>query len=163
MGAQGLFGILREMKCNQESLRTYDALRRDYKQWTLGDVEVGMSSTNLPIERLVDRADFGSDLGHFMENKKIDCLVIMPSFVDEAQVFRRQLILIPSRRYVPNISTLSHYLVAEERGLQLQEKVCDGLPRGSCNYQQHNVKASRKSLQPILQDFYARHASKVDS
>ena len=158
LGAKGLFENLRELKCSQESFGTYDTLRRDFKQWRFGNVEVGMSSNNLPVQRIVGRENFHRDLDCFMKDKKLDYLFILPSFVDEAQVYRRQLVIIPSAQCVPHIARLSQHLTAEAVGLHLQEELQAGMPTGSLVFQQRNVKASRKVLQPILQEFFARYS-----
>mmetsp|Transcript_10884 Transcript_10884/g.67247 ORF Transcript_10884/g.67247 Transcript_10884/m.67247 type:complete len:380 (-) Transcript_10884:2377-3516(-) len=158
LGAKGLFETLRGLKCNQESLGTYDTLRRDFKQWRFGKVEVGMSSNNLPVQWVVNRENFRHDLDSFMGDKKLDILFILPSFVDQAQVYRRQLVIVPSAQYVPHIARLSRHLTTEAVGLHLQEEVQAGLPDGSLVFQQHNVKASRKVMQPILQEFFARYS-----
>lgn len=50
---KGLFDHLLEERYDQSSLNTKDLLRCDYKQWTMGKMEVGISSTKVPIQEWV--------------------------------------------------------------------------------------------------------------
>ncbi|KAL8697664.1 MAG: hypothetical protein Q9201_007011 [Fulgogasparrea decipioides] len=80
-----------------------DILRKDYKQWTEGGLELGISSVVKPLAFLAEKAtqdtsgdkedQFVTTIGDFMAARDLAIFAIMTTSTSEAGTFRRELYL----------------------------------------------------------------------
>ncbi len=149
LDSKKLFDKLQFEKFNVSSLGSYDLLRKDYKEWQLGSVKLGIGSVLLPIEKWVSKdPEIASECGRYLKERKLDVLLAMNAFT--LPEFTRQLVV-----YVPDNSLRADtvaFLEGSDLGL---EKLNVNSSANSCTfYNQKNLGISRKKLQPILKDHF---------
>ena len=149
LDSKKLFDKLQFEKFNVSSLGSYDLLRKDYKEWQLGAVKLGIGSVLLPVEDwTVKDPEIKVAFDSYLKERKLNVLLAMNAFT--APEFTRQLVV-----YIPDgklfADTVS-YLEGSPLGL---EKIDTGLSAENCVfYNQKNLGISRKKLQPLLKDFF---------
>lgn len=144
-----LFEKLQFEKFNVSSLGSYDLLRKDYKEWQLGSVKLGIGSVLLPIEDWVSKdPDIAEECDRYLKERKLDVLLAMNAFTSPG--FTRQLVV-----YVPDDSLRADtvaFLEGSDLGL---EKLDVNSSANSCIfYNQKNLGISRKKLQPVLKEHF---------
>ncbi|MCK5675184.1 MAG: DHH family phosphoesterase, partial [Spirochaetales bacterium] len=144
-----LFEKLQFEKFNVSSLGSYDLLRKDYKEWQLGSVKLGIGSVLLPVEDWAAKdPEIACECDRYLKERKLDVLLAMNAFT--APQFTRQLVV-----YVPD-SDLRSKTVSFLEGSDLGLKKLDiNSSLDSCAfYNQKNLGISRKKLQPLLKEFF---------
>ena len=144
-----LFEKLQFEKFNVSSLDSHDLLRKDYKEWQLGPVKLGIGSVLLPIEKWVAKdPDIASECERYLKERKLDVLLAMNAFTSPE--FTRQLVVcIPDDSLRANTVA---FLEGSDLGL---EKLDVNSSVNNCTfYYQKNLGISRKKLQPILKDHF---------
>ena len=87
-----LYETLKRKRFDQSGLSPRDLLRRDYKQWTLGDdVSVGIASFGVPLNAMGDAGVVKATCDAFMRDRGVHVLVLMSAFEGEDGSFKRQL------------------------------------------------------------------------
>jgi len=149
---QALFERLQFEKFNVAALETGDLLRKDYKEYQLGEVRCGIASVLLPIAQWLEKdPDIAASLAQFAGRRELDLLLAMNAFTDPE--FRRELVVWAADKQLRE--RVLAFLAASELGLQAIDH--PGVP-GSAEvalFSQANAAYSRKKLQPLLQDFLA--------
>jgi exopolyphosphatase len=153
-----LYQSLRTYKYDITHLSTADLLRRDYKQWTMaGGVEVGISSVGMDMLQLANRGDLLAEISLFFQAQKLQFFALMTNFLDDAQVFQRQLLL---HGQDPLLSQAASYLTLhtdfELQSLPASAHFPDSITKA---FLQKNIKASRKQIQPALDQFFQNRAA----
>jgi inorganic pyrophosphatase/exopolyphosphatase len=182
-GASARIGFYEELKrrrFDQRGLSPRDLLRRDYKQWTMGDGrwgwEVGVASFGVPLTEMGGRGG-GDDASSvvtaacdaFARERGLDVLVLMAAFDDanDGGAFARQLAF-----WLPSAASSGGAGVDAEtrskRDAVLREMIAEtlapalgGLERLDAEegavgafegraYAQGDARASRKKLQPAM-------------
>jgi len=150
-----LYEQLKRAKFDQYKLSSQDLLRRDYKQWTLQSVELGISSTGLRLETWIDRDGKAilDDLKAYKQNVNCDVLIVMPSFFEDINddgSFRRQLLIYSDDKELQRF--LVERLHDSSRSLQLEPLALESAELSSevAAFAQNNITVSRKKLQPML-------------
>ncbi|MCK5196849.1 MAG: hypothetical protein KAR21_00775, partial [Spirochaetales bacterium] len=144
-----LFEKLQFEKFNVSSLGSYDLLRKDYKEWQLGPVKLGIGSVLLPIEKWVAKDPaIATACERYLKERKLDVLLAMTAFT--APEFTRQMVV-----YIPDgnlrVDTVA-FLEGSDLGLV---KLDVNSSADSCTfYNQKNLGISRKKLQPLLKDHF---------
>lgn len=149
LDSKKLFDKLQFEKFNVSSLGSYDLLRKDYKEWQLGDIKLGIGSVLLPVEDWAAKdSEIVSEFDRYLKERKLDVLLSMNAFTSPG--FTRQLVI-----YVPD-SNLREKTVSFMEGSDLGlEKLDINSSSDSCTfYNQKNLGISRKKLQPLLKDFF---------
>jgi len=147
---QTLFDKLQFEKFNVSSLGSYDLLRKDYKEWQMGDVKCGIGSVLQPIEDWGKKdANLLKECDRYLKERKLDVLLAMNAFTNPG--FNRQIVV-----YIPDAALRNktvEFLESSDLGLEkLDIEVAD--KSGGDFYNQKNLGISRKKLQPILNDFF---------
>ena len=144
-----LFEKLQFEKFNVSSLGSYDLLRKDYKEWQLGYVKLGIGSVFLPIEDWVSKdPDIASECERYLKERKLDILLAMNAFTSPE--FTRQLVI-----YVPDDSLRADTIAfLEDSDLGLEKLDVNSSAKSCSFYNQKNLGISRKKLQPILKDHF---------
>jgi len=149
LDSKKLFDKLQFEKFNVSSLGSYDLLRKDYKEWQMGSVKLGIGSVLLPVEDWAAKdPEIASECNRYLKERKLDVLLSMNAFTNPG--FTRQLVI-----YVPD-SNLRDKTVSFLEGSDLGlEKLNINSSSNSCTfYNQKNLGISRKKLQPLLKEFF---------
>ena len=144
---------------DQSSFSCAQLLAKDYKQWTMGSLEVGIASFGVRFQDLLARQDASSindEIVAFVAAQRVDVLFMMSSFedVDADGAFARQI-------GVTKSSACSIELEAVMRDLGERTPLAPlRLPENDLGVfksarAQLDVKASRKKVQPILLELLA--------
>ena len=146
-----LFDKLQFEKFNVSSLGSYDLLRKDYKEWVLGEIRCGIGSVLMPVQDWIKKdKDILKEFRNFAMERKLDVLLSMnaytnPDFVRELGVF----IPDPELR-----SRTIAFLESSDLGLEIIDSGFSGDGSPIAFYHQGNLGISRKKLQPLLKDFF---------
>ncbi|MEA1910393.1 MAG: DHHA2 domain-containing protein [Spirochaetota bacterium] len=149
LDSKKLFDKLQFEKFNVSSLGSYDLLRKDYKEWQLGSVKLGIGSVLMPVEDWAAKdPDITNEFDRYLKERKLDVLLAMNAFT--APGFTRQLVV-----YVPD-SGLREKTISFMEGSDLGLVKLDvNSSADSCTfYNQKNLGISRKKLQPLLKEFF---------
>ena len=157
-----LYETLKRKRFDQSGLSPRDLLRRDYKQWTLGDdVRVGIASFGVALNAMGDAGVVKATCDAFMRDRGVHVLVLMSAFEGEDGSFKRQL----------------GFTSLDDENAQLCEKMAtaigDGLGGlrtiegaggafGAMAFHQGDAKASRKKVQPLLAEFLEAEKAAAD-
>ena len=141
-----LFDRLQFEKFNVSALGSYDLLRKDYKEWTLGKVKCGISSVLMSAEEWLKKdPQILAAFTAYQQERDLDILLAMGAYTDPD--FRRNLAV-----FVPATAlrkTLLDFL--EDSDLALELMPTDHPEEsGLIFYSQGNLGVSRKKLQPLL-------------
>ncbi|TVR69557.1 MAG: hypothetical protein EA427_08045 [Spirochaetaceae bacterium] len=146
-----LFDALQREKFNVSALDSSDLLRKDYKEWQMGDLRVGVSSVLLSISDWLDKdAALSRSLGTYAAARKLDLLLAMNAYTSPS--FTRELVV-----YCPDESVRNRVIPFLEGGdLGLTPISSGAIDSDTRLYAQGNAGISRKKLQPILSDFLGK-------
>ncbi|GMM54670.1 exopolyphosphatase [Maudiozyma humilis] len=148
-----------------------DLLRKDYKQFEFanergvhgGKLVMGISSIVKPMEWLYEEFNgltrFKASCVAYREEKNIDILTIMTSFVDNG-AFKRQITMIPSdstKEIAQSIlDNTAEYLKLERQDIRTLSNSAETLdPAEYQEFEQCNIDASRKQVAPYLQKAFS--------
>jgi exopolyphosphatase len=148
-----LFDRLQFEKFNVAALSSRDILRKDYKEYRMGQVMCGMSSALLPLADWFKKdAALEDAFRTYAASRKLDALIVMAAYT--APDFTREMAVHAAD------AGLRKRLVdfMNQAGLGLVPlKVAGGVPAGNTEYfSQADLSQSRKKLQPLLSDFLAK-------
>jgi inorganic pyrophosphatase/exopolyphosphatase len=153
------YDTLSRARHDQSSFACSQLLAKDYKQWTMGSLEVGIASFGVRFQDLLARQGASSvddDIVAFVDTRRIDVLVMMTSFedVDADGAFARQIDVTKSPACAIEIDDIMRDLGARTPLAPLRLPEND---RGvfKAARAQLDVKASRKKVQPILTEIFA--------
>ncbi len=149
LNSKKLFDKLQFEKFNVSSLGSYDLLRKDYKEWQLGKVKLGIGSVLLPVEEWISKdPDITGECDKYLKERNLDVLLAMNAFTSPG--FTRQLVV-----YVPDDSLRADTVAfLEGSDLGLEKIDVDSSGEGCFFYNQKNLGISRKKLQPLLKDHF---------
>ncbi len=147
---KALFDKLQFEKFNVSSLGSYDLLRKDYKEWQLGDIKCGIGSVLMPaLDWIKKDSDLLNVFQKYTKDRNLDVLLVMNAFTDPD--FVRNLGV-----YIPDSGLREKtikFLESSDLGLEIMDS---GFGDGEIAfYHQGNLGISRKKLQPILSDFFS--------
>ena len=146
-----LFDKLQYEKFNVSSLGSYDLLRKDYKEWQLGDVKCGIGSVLMPaLDWIKKDPDILKAFQDYARERKLDVLFAMNAYTDPE--FTRNLGV-----FIPDSNTrakIIQFLESSDLGLEIMDSGFSGDSSEIVFYYQSNLGISRKKLQPILNDFF---------
>jgi len=153
-----LFNKLQDERYDQSSLGTNDLLRCDYKQFTMGKVEVGISSVKVSTkEWLAKDPSLLQEFEKYLVSRKLNLLCVMTAFYDKSNKFFREVMIFTKKKDL--FQPVVEYLL-KKTDLELspiEEATSKSLTNDTVTiafYNQGNTGASRKQLQPFLADFY---------
>jgi len=146
---KSLFDKLQFEKFNVSSLGSYDLLRKDYKEWQLGDVKCGIGSVLMPaIDWIKKDSDLLKVFQEYTGDRDLDVLLVMNAYTDP-DFIRNLGVFIPEADL--REKTIK-FLESSDLGLEFMDS---GFNDGEIAfYHQGNLGISRKKLQPILNDFF---------
>ncbi|KAK4539709.1 hypothetical protein LTR36_010420 [Oleoguttula mirabilis] len=159
---KAFFEELNAAKTHLDGLSLEDILRKDYKQWSEGELTLGISSVVKPVEYLQDKAesDFVQSLVTFAKERKLQLYAVMTSYTTESGGFARQLLLL-SLDHEKSSDAAQSFAETCTDELQLQDGKLDSLSVAGEGvekipwmrlWDQKNVGASRKRVGPLLRE-----------
>jgi len=145
-----LFDKLQDEKFNVSSLDSSDLLRKDYKQWKLGNQNVGFASVLLSVNGWLKKdANLSSSLATYASKHNLDALIAMNAYTQPQ--FTRELVV-----YCENEALRSKLLVFLESSDLGLTKIDGPVDEATALYAQANLGISRKKLQPVMSDFFSK-------
>lgn len=150
------FNELSEAKADLDGLSLEDILRKDYKQWSEGDINLGVSSVVKPISYLQHKSeDLVPSMLKFAKERELGLFAVMTAFTNEDGGFARQLLVLSTS---DGKATQAAKRFAESAAEELklkdsdeQVKQADGVVWMQI-WNQGNVAASRKRVGPLLRE-----------
>jgi exopolyphosphatase len=147
---KGLFDMLQKEKFNVSALDTSDLLRKDYKEWKVGKIQVGIASVLLPVaDWLVKDAKLSASLDLYAKARKLDVLIAMNAYTEPK--FTRELVVYCQDAALR--SKLLSFLAGSDLGLS--PIPVSNKDAATALYAQANESYSRKKLQPLIDGFFA--------
>lgn len=148
---------------DQSSFTCGQLLAKDYKQWKMGEFEVGIASFGVKLQDLIARQDANSidaECVRFIDACEIDILFMMSSFEDEEnnRTYTRQIAVTASASATARGVNLDDVMGKLGVGTPLEKiHLAEGAPDAlrTQSYRMGDVKASRKKVQPLLLDLFA--------
>lgn len=145
---------------DQSSFTCGQLLAKDYKQWKMGEFEVGIASFGVKLQDLIARQDANSidaECVRFIDACEIDILFMMSSFEDEEnnRAYTRQIAVTASASASARGVNLDDVMGKLGVGTPLEKiHLAEGAPDAlrTQSYRMGDVKASRKKVQPLLLD-----------
>jgi len=147
---------------DQSSFTCGQLLAKDYKQWKMGEFEVGIASFGVKLQDLIARQDANSidaECVRFIDACEIDILFMMSSFEDEEnnRTYTRQIAVTASASATARGVNLDDVMDKLGAGTPLEKiHLAEGAPDAlrTQSYRMGDVKASRKKVQPLLLDLF---------
>jgi len=153
------FEKLQYERFSVDSLNTPDLLRSDYKQWTMGKLEVGVSSAKRSIKQWLEMdPNLQKEFLTYLKSRKLDILFVMTQYIDEKKdMFRELIVFTPDRNLFDR--TKKFLLASDLKLSEVNQEKAGSM--STSNYiinffNQGNVASSRKQLQPLLVDNYEK-------
>lgn len=146
---QDFFDSVQEAKFNVDGLSTNDFLRKDYKEWKLGESLLGIGSALLPVSDWVALdSNLATGFALFCKDRNLDLLLSMNAYSNPD--FRRDLVVFTESKDAND----KLYTYLQEQGMQLSVIKYPGKQQPANGYiafySQGNLDISRKKLQPFL-------------
>lgn len=152
------FNELQEKRFDVSALGTYDLLRADYKQFQMNKVSVGISSCKRSFKEWFQKdPNFIANVDRYFNNSKIDILFIMTQYMDEKNAMHRELGTYSKDKNLHN-EALEFLKTTDLNLVPINNETTNALSKGHVIsfYDQKNIGASRKQLQPFLDGFYKK-------
>jgi exopolyphosphatase len=151
------FEEINAAKSDLNGLSLEDVLRKDYKQWSEGDLTLGVSVAVKPIEYLKTKSgSFLKSLAEFAAHRNLDIFALMTAYTDESGNFARQLLVLGLDDGKP-VEAVRTFTGKASEGLKLADSRLDlgekeEKVRELRLWNQGNVGASRKRVGPLLRE-----------
>lgn len=150
------FQEISNAKSDLDDLSLNDLLRKDYKQWTEGDLTLGMASCVRSMSYIQSKSqNFVEDLYKFAQSRQLDLFAIGTSH-SESGSYERQLLLMTGKQGKPaDVATNFERDCTKE--LQLEVSTADVVSSEAQvpwirHWDQKNLAASRKQIAPLLRE-----------
>jgi exopolyphosphatase len=148
------FYEINSAKSDIDDLSLEEILRKDYKQWTEDDLNLGISCVVRPIQYLKSKTeDLVSALVDFAKGRGVQLFAVMTAHNDSGQ-FERQLLLLVLQDGEP-LKIADKFVKTNLEELQLEERD-EELDASQAKWirmwEQKNLTASRKRLAPLMRE-----------
>lgn len=160
-GREAFFNEINDAKSDLNHLSLEDILRKDYKQWTEGDLMLGISSAVQSIDYLKTKTqNLAADLESFAKSRNLQLYAVMTAFSGEEGGFSRQILLLSLRGgKAEEAAKRFEEHSSEELGLRVRDDfkaAATGTGGNDVSYMQFwdqkNLAASRKRVGPMLRE-----------
>lgn len=148
------FEEISSAKSTLDSLSLTDLLRKDYKQWTEGDLTLGIASCVRSLSYIQNKSDqFLADLVQFAKSRELDLIAIGTSH-SESGSFERQLLLLAAKEGRA-VEVADNFERESTEDLKLGVNEADSAssdeqPPWLRIWEQKNLSASRKQIAPLM-------------
>jgi exopolyphosphatase len=144
---------LASTKSSVGNLSMKDLLRRDYKQYLIAGLRVGLSTVPAGLKPLVkrDTNKFWNDVDGWMEDQRLDVLGVLTTYRSAKRGKHRRQLLFVVRPEHAQVEDKLFQGISSNGELQCEERRIAGLGshRARC-WRQNNVKATRKVVAPLV-------------
>ncbi|KAM3417280.1 hypothetical protein BST61_g5536 [Cercospora zeina] len=147
------FDEINDAKSNIDDLSLRDILRKDYKQWREGDLELGVSSVVQNVQYLWKREEGLEEVvKKWAKERELNAFAIMTAYND-GEGFHRQLVLYALDE---KGKKAAEKFAGSAEELQLEDAADGEEKQGNEGFvyyhfwDQHNLAASRKQVAPLL-------------
>jgi len=152
------FEKLQHERFSVDSLSTYDLLRCDYKQWTMGKWEVGVASAKTPLKIWLEKdPDLPKEFEKYLRLRKLHILYAMTQYMEGNDMKRELIVFTPNREL---LEESKKFLLSSDLKLtEVEQGKAASMSTKDFSialFSQANVAASRKQLQPLLVDNYEK-------
>ena len=164
---EAFYSALDAAKSDISSLSLTDILRKDYKSWSDGGLELGVASVVQGLSFLRGKAGAEADqggknalvraCGEFAKERKLGLLAVMTAFTNDKGDFERELLLVSMEE--GKATEVAERFVEKSKGelklVDLQEGSGDEKDGGVGwlgVWRQDNLEASRKRVGPLLRE-----------
>ena len=145
-----LFDRLQLEKFNVAALSSRDILRKDYKEYTMGKLKVGMSSALLPMADWFKKdAAIEKAYSTYAASRGLDVLIIMGAYT--APEFTREMAVYSTDAKLR--ASLIEFMNASGLGLKALQTSSAKTEGDTEYFSQADLSQSRKKLQPLLSSF----------
>ncbi|KAF2863103.1 DHH phosphoesterase [Piedraia hortae CBS 480.64] len=147
------FAEINNAKTNLDGMDLNGILRKDYKQWIVGDFTFGISSVVKPISYLETKAEkMIESMKSFANDRDLDIYAVMTAYTNVQGEFVRELLLISLNdgKAMEKVKKIAEMGSTE---LQLEEsgtKIANSCVPWVRVWRQKNVEASRKKVAPLM-------------
>jgi len=148
-----LFNKLQAEKFNTSALDTPDLLRKDYKEWQMGAVKLGISSVLLPVKEWLNKdSDIVEEFSKYAQSRKLDILLAMNAYTDPE--FKRELVVFSADDQLKE-KTVS-FLLDLRIGLEtIDAGMVKSAGKNIAFFSQSDLSKSRKKLKPLLNEYFS--------
>lgn len=144
---------LASTKAAVDTLSITDLLRRDYKEYVISDLRVGLSTVPVGLKLLVkrDTPKFWNDIDSYMKDQRLDVLGVLSSYRSARKRKHRRQLLFVVKSGSPEIEEKLFRGIGTDKELECEERRIAGIGkrRARC-WRQGNVKATRKQVAPLV-------------
>ncbi|KAG8925811.1 Exopolyphosphatase [Tulasnella sp. 408] len=157
---KGLAKDLHDLKADVSNLNTRDLLRRDYKEFTFGGLQVGLSTVPVGLKVWSEREDFKKteffeNLEDYMAARKLHVLGVLTTYKSaKKHEKRREVLFITDKDTVPKeVEKRLFDGLEADKTLELEATDKLGKPRHPKHtrvWNQLNTKATRKQVAPLV-------------
>ncbi|KAG8774724.1 Exopolyphosphatase [Serendipita sp. 397] len=144
---------LAQTKSSVDHLSTSDLLRRDYKEYSIAGLQIGLSTVPIGLKFLVKRdiRGFWSDIDSWITDRSLDILGVLTTYRSKRKNKHRRQLLFLVRPGREQIEKKLFDGIGDDKELACEERRIAGLGarRGRC-WRQGNVKATRKTVAPLV-------------
>ena len=148
------FKEINDAKSDLSGLSLEEILRKDYKQWTEGDLTLGISSVVQPISYLESKdGDFVPALLKFAKSRELQLYAVMTSHNTSGE-FERQVLLIAVEDGKA-MEVADKFIEKDVKELQAEDsstKLDGSEAKWLKLWEQKNLGASRKQVAPMLRE-----------
>lgn len=150
------FDELNKAKNDIDDLSIRDVLRKDYKEWSDGELRLGTAVVVQPIEYLRQKdKNLPKEIQAFAASRKVQLMAVMTAYEDKTGEFGRELALV-SIADEAAVDAAKRFASSSTEELQLEKskEQFDDTPGifWSCIWRQRNLSASRKRTAPLLRE-----------
>eukprot|EP00743_Colponemidia_sp_Colp-15_P004447 GILK01004797.1.p1 GENE.GILK01004797.1~~GILK01004797.1.p1 ORF type:complete len:405 (-),score=41.43 GILK01004797.1:122-1300(-) len=142
-------------------LSMYNKLRKDYKEYIMNGVRVGISSVLIPLAVWVQHdTDFLAEMNRYLNDRHLEVLLLGIVYKDP-EIHRQAVIFTPNDDLRQRLATYLCSQVVPSLELQPLECALTGEPtleRQVVAFSQGNIAASRKQMEPFLQTFFQSYS-----
>lgn len=148
------FQEINDAKSNLDDLSLVEILRKDYKEWSEGNLALGISSCVRSISYLEAKSDdLLHDIVEFARGRGVELFAVMTAHNDNGQ-FERQLLVISLEDGEP-VKVAERFSESNTDTLQLEQsiqKLDDSKVAWARLWQQKKLAASRKQVAPMIRE-----------
>lgn len=144
---------LASAKSSVGTLSVKDLLRRDYKEYLIAELRVGLSTVPTGLKPLVKRntTEFWNEVDGWMDDQRLDVLGVLTTYRSAKRGKHRRQLLFIVRSGHAEVEEKLFRGIGSDGELQCEERRIAGLGsrRARC-WRQNNVKATRKVVAPLV-------------
>jgi len=147
-----LYQELFKAKQDVATLNANELLRKDYKEYRIAGLKLGIASVPVPLATLLAKEDAQECHAAFCSQNAIDILLVMTAFLDaETGAFTREIAAHVVQEHAAQLEGVQSLLLGG--GLGLETLALQNLWPKAIAYAQKELRMSRKKIAPLMKTF----------